>query len=203
MLLNDLYRDIWRKLADAVEDRRASFRCPVVAMLGSKGEPTARVMILRKADVSRRSLRFYTDRRSSKATSIVAMENSDPPAEVVFYDPVSLSQIRAQGFVRVLDKESSEKEWCLVPFGQRLVYCAPDAGKPVDVPTHGLPDDLLDEAVSQEKRNILSEAGQTNFLCFDVFLDSMDWLDLQPTGNVAARFGQLQETKPSATWFIP
>ena len=202
-LLEDLYKEIWASLSAAVDDGTAPYRCPVVATVGGRGQPSARVMILRGADLSKRSLRFYTDVRSSKAKAILSKENGKATAEVVFYDPVVMRQVRARGFVNVLDDGDTLLAWRHVPFGQRLVYCTPEAGKLVEEPDSGLPEQLLDESISQQNRDAMSEAGQPNFMCFDVLLESMDWLDLRRDGNVAARFERMQQHSPAAAWFIP
>ena len=201
--LDDLSKDIWAKLLAAVDDAGAAFRCPVVAMNDGRGQPSARVMILRGADPSQCSLRFYTDRRSDKAKAILSVETGKAPAEVVLYDPVEMEQVRARGFVRVLDGGDTLLAWRQVPFGQRLVYCTAEVGKLVEEPDSGLPRELLDDGLGQQDRDAMSEAGQPNFMCFDVLLESMDWLGLRRDGNIAARFEGLRQHVPTAAWFIP
>ena len=56
----------WTLIEEGVRDRRSIFHLPTVASISVDGSPTIRTVVLRGVNVSERSLRFHTDRRSAK-----------------------------------------------------------------------------------------------------------------------------------------
>jgi pyridoxamine 5'-phosphate oxidase len=65
--LGETRTQAWALLARGVADRRSPFHAPTVASLGLDGRPRARVVILRDCDGAAATLRFNTDRRTTRA----------------------------------------------------------------------------------------------------------------------------------------
>ena len=79
-----------RLIEPGATDRRSEAHCPSVATLDANGLPSQRVMILRHVDWAARKLRFHTDARSTKTTTLPERN----AAAVLFYLPESKIQLR-------------------------------------------------------------------------------------------------------------
>ncbi|MEN3977260.1 pyridoxamine 5'-phosphate oxidase family protein [Emcibacter sp. SYSU 3D8] len=186
MTLEDLAADCWRLLAAAPGDRGSPLRTPVLATGGAQ----ARTVVLRAADAAARTLTIFTDLRSSKAAQLAG----DPGACMVFYDPASGVQLRAWGAAALHSGDAVARAcWDAAPAVTRRPYLsAPGPGLPLDRPGSGLPD-LADDL----------EPGYAHFLVVRVTVSRLEWLRLEPTGNLSARFDWPDGGKFSATWIVP
>ena len=95
------------------------------------------MVVLRKADRLTRSLTFYTHRSSQKVADI----QSEPSAEILFWDAGKQFQIRLRGKVMLSDGPS--EIWDTFRDGTRRNYAAePAAGDKIDHPEDiaGTPD---------------------------------------------------------------
>jgi len=61
---------VWSALARGVQDRWTPWALPMLATVGSRGQPEARVIALRGADREARTLTFHTDARSGKVAAL-------------------------------------------------------------------------------------------------------------------------------------
>ena len=78
-------------------DRRSAFKWPVLVTGSETSGPSGRVVVLRRFNAEMHQAAIYTDRRSSKVAHIA----DKPHAELVFFDPKSLLQIRMRGTAHV------------------------------------------------------------------------------------------------------
>lgn len=81
------------QLVRGTVDRRSAFKWPVLVTWSEPSGPSGRVVVLRRFNAEKHQAVIYTDRRSSKVTHIA----DKPHAELVFFDPKSLLQIRMRG----------------------------------------------------------------------------------------------------------
>ena len=89
---HEIQQRIWRELGRATQDRHHAWRTPVLATTGADATPEARTIVLREADSSLSSLRFYTDSRSPKVSELI----SQPRASLVFWSKRLNWQLRAR-----------------------------------------------------------------------------------------------------------
>ena len=85
------------QLVRGTVDRRSAFKWPVLVTGTEPFGPSGRVVVLRRFNAEKHQAVIYTDRRSSKVAHIA----DKPDAELVFFDPKSLLQIRMRGTARV------------------------------------------------------------------------------------------------------
>jgi len=85
--------DVWRRLLRGVADRHSPFRTPALATTTPDGEPAVRTVVLRGADLERRTLQFHTDARSPKARDV----SHEARVAWLFYDRKAAIQVRASG----------------------------------------------------------------------------------------------------------
>ena len=85
------------QLVRGTVDRRSAFKWPVLVTGGEPFGPSGRVVVLRRFNAETHQAVIYTDRRSSKVAHIA----DQPHAELVFFDPKSLLQIRMRGAANV------------------------------------------------------------------------------------------------------
>lgn len=69
------------ELQRATQDRHHAWRTPVLATVGTDGQPQARTVVLRQADTQLIQLQIYTDYRSPKVAELAAQ----PQAALTFW----------------------------------------------------------------------------------------------------------------------
>lgn len=79
--LDALVTRVWQELTRAPHDRHHDWRTPVLATQGLAGEPQARTVVLRHADVASGTLTVFTDARSPKCAELSAQ----PAAQLLFW----------------------------------------------------------------------------------------------------------------------
>ena len=92
--LDQVKNDLTNRLIRAARDRKSPMHTPAVIT----GDVDARTMVLREFDTATWALRFHTDSRSPKVSTIEA----DPRMAVLVYDKGSKIQVRARGTGRIL-----------------------------------------------------------------------------------------------------
>lgn len=179
--------DVWRRLLRGVADRRSPFRTPALATTTPDGEPAVRTVVLRGADLERRTLQFHTDARSPKARDI----SHGARAAWLFYDRKAALQIRASGVTR-LDAEGPDVDAAwerTTPSGRRTYATTQGPGFPRG--DSGEPDlDLDDPRV------------RTIFRLGTTVVDRIDWLWLHHAGHQRALL-QWTSGRWRAAWSTP
>jgi hypothetical protein len=123
----------WGHLAAALASRDAPWRTPVLATVTSTGAPRARTIVLRGLDPAEPRLLFHTDRRAAKVADIAA----SPAVSLLFYDPETRVQLRAEGRARLdSTSDAADAAWAALPPAAHALYAtalppgAPHAGGP-------------------------------------------------------------------------
>jgi len=187
--------EIWKMLRRGADRFNDPFHWPVLGTTGKTG-PALRSVILRQVIVSERTLICHTDARSGKVNEI------RHAAQVCwhFYHPKRKVQLRLSGpAVLHTDNAFADEQWAASKITHRLNYCAHEPpGTPVDRPSSGLPDLLLNKLPTL----LETERGRKNFMVIACRIDSIDWLVLGVLGNRRARFAW-DENGLTSTWLIP
>jgi len=200
MTLTEIYEDLWRSLADALDGPTSAMRLPVVATVSAHGKPQARTMVLRDVDLEAGRLMFFSDARGGKLDDL----SSTPEAQLVFFHPVKQLQLRVSGAVSQLPADQVEGIWSALPVELKVLYGAqPAPGFKVDIASSGLSKGLFDETLRELDRQELAEKGAQNFAVFYVKALQIEWLLLTTDGNRAARFELENGDLKAANWRIP
>jgi pyridoxamine 5'-phosphate oxidase len=178
----------WQLLDHGTKDRRSGFHHPVVATVDAMGKPKSRVVILREAHASGKTLRFNADIRTQKWGELAAQ----PSISLTFYDEPEKTQLRIDGRARLhTGDDTAKKAWDASQRMSRIGYCAlPGPGTTIASPEHfNLPQPDDD-----------SSAGLANFGTIIIDVQSIEWLYLKVRGNRRALFDLDANT---AQWLVP
>ncbi len=194
--LDAILNDIWTRWGRGAADRRSAFHTPVVGSVEIDGTPEQRVMVLRKTDRANATLRFHTDRRSSKAAQITA----NNAVSIVGYDPGAKIQLRASGAATLIDTGPfADEAWATTSVSGRRSYLTTLApGSVSEIATSGL-SIAFERAVPTAAE---SEAGRANFAIVPIVLNSLEWLHLASTGHRRAVFRRAGDDW-TGEWLIP
>jgi pyridoxamine 5'-phosphate oxidase len=186
--LDAVLANCWMLLGRGVADRRHGFHHPVVANVSSDLLPRSRVMILRYANASTRTLRFHTDTRSQKWTELQAR----PGVAVSLYDETSRVQIKIDGMAQVhADNALADAAWASSQKMSRVTYgTSPAPGHVVD----------KGDAFSLPREDAEISAGRAHFGVVVVHIESLEWLFLRHGGHRRALFDFVANT---AQWLVP
>jgi len=175
----------WQGLEEAVKDRHAEWRWPVLANLDphdpAHALPDARVVVLRRADPARRTLEVHSDARAAK----VAQLRTAPQACLVFLDRRRELQLRVHGAIRVLTGcADARRAWSALSASSRRAYLAPRRpGDALDAPDPNLPDAFRDRLPDAPA----AEPGFANFAVLVLRARRLEWLRLDRHGHERAR----------------
>ena len=169
----------------AVKNRHSPLHTPVVCTLADAGKatfPAPRIMVLRATNADASHFRFHTDARSPKCDQI----GGGAPIALLGYDPAARVQLTVRGVARIdQDGSAAEQAWRASALSSRRCYLAAfPPGTPVDQPTSGLPDDMLDRAPTLSE----SQEGRANFAILQIEAEELEWLRLTSCGNKRALF---------------
>jgi pyridoxamine 5'-phosphate oxidase len=185
--LPDVLQRIWELLMQGVANRRHAFHHPVVATLGADGTPKSRVVILRSADESCKTVRFHTDTRSEKWREL----QSSSSISMTFYDEIERVQVRAEGKADLqTDNDLAQEAWGKsLPMSRVCYGTSPGPGVPVEQgDDYTLPDQLN------------AAEGYCNFGVIVVNIFRLEWLCLRQASNRRALFDFQNNT---AQWLVP
>ena len=107
--LESIPLQIWTELTAATLNLSDPWRTPILASLNDN-QPDARTVVLRQADLARRSLLCFSDTRARKVTGL----QLNPMTAWCFYDPVRRIQLRAQGRTRIATDSNLTRQRCFV-----------------------------------------------------------------------------------------
>ena len=176
---HEIQQRIWRELGRATQDRHHAWRTPVLATTGADATPEARTIVLREADSSLSSLRFYTDSRSPKVLELI----SQPRASLVFWSKRLNWQLRVHvSFTIHATGHVVDSVWSRVSQSATAAdyLSARVPGTPLSAPTL----DLLPD--------------QHHLAVMHAVVQEIDWLELARDGHRRARFsGKTWE------WLVP
>ncbi len=167
------------------------------AVLGTAGEhgSSLRMVILREVIAAERILVCHTDARAAKAQEIT---NSDT-VSWLFYHPKKKIQLRIAGRATLHTEDNiADEQWAATGVASRFNFGTTEPpGAPIDQPSPGLPEFLLNKVPSVMK----SESVRKNFMAISCGIDSVDWLRLSTLGHRRARF-EWDENGLKATWLV-
>jgi hypothetical protein len=189
--LDELLDFAWSMLEEACKDRSKPMHLVQVATSGLDGRPKARTVVLRRADRSRRIIRFHTDARSAKVDEIAR----NPFAEIHAYDPAVKIQIRMSGSASVHSAPEDEvaAAWNASRSVSRNCYrMEPGPGEPI---TSG--GDYTLPSASGE-----SDIGLARFRTVVTAIDSIEVVTLAHNANRRARF-EFTGSQMNAFWLAP
>ncbi|MDY6972769.1 MAG: pyridoxamine 5'-phosphate oxidase family protein [Thermodesulfobacteriota bacterium] len=193
--LDRVLNEVWTMLKRGSTHFNDPFHWPV---LGTTGEDACslRTVILRQLILPERIIVCHTDARAPKAKEI----HNSSRVSWLFYHPKKKVQLRIAGRAELhTDDQFADDQWAASRITSRLDYCAAEApGTPVNKPTSGLPDFLLNKIPTL----LESKVGRKNFMSVACRIDSIDWLVLRAIGHRRARFVWNRDILNS-TWLIP
>lgn len=181
--------EAWGLLTRGAVDRRSAFHTPAVVTNGVDGAPAVRTVVLRAVDITARTLRFHTDKRSSKFTEL----SRDPRIGLHVYDAHAKIQLRLAGRARLHPSGDpvAERAWEGSQRLSRLCYGQRTApGADVEHPAEAL-------AGTED-----AEGGYVNFVAVVVTVDRLEWLYLASAGHRRARF-DWTDTSWQGRWLAP
>jgi len=193
--LEGVLKDVWTMLMRGAARFNDPFHWPALGTTAKEGVGL-RMVILRQLILPERILVCHTDARAEKVREIL----SSPEVSWLFYHPKRKVQLRISGPATLhADEQFADEQWTATKITSRLNYCAQaPPGTPIDKPSSGLPDYLLNKFPTIFE----SEIGRKNFMVIAGQIDSVDWLKLSALGNRRARFNW-DEKGLDATWLVP
>ena len=167
---------VWSALARGVQDRWTPWALPMLATVGSRGQPEARVIALRGADREARTLTFHTDARSGKVAALA----SNRRAAVTFWDPGDAVEARFAGRMTVhRDDDVARTCWLdASALSKSAAAIALAPGTPLTRPTPF-------EQLVQEGS---ADMAFSHFAALVLEIETLDWLWLGPRDLRRAHF---------------
>ena len=195
MTLEAVLKDACSMLAKGVSRFNHPFHWPVLGSTGKDGS-SLRTVILRQFRWPERILICHTDARAAKAQEIANFAN----VSWLFYHPKKKIQLRISGPATLHTYDViADQQWTRTKITSRLNYCTRQPpGTPIDKPSSGLPDFLLNRIPTL----LESEIGRKHFMSIACRIDTLDWLVLSVMGNRRARF-IWDKNRLSYSWLVP
>lgn len=193
--LDSVLSESFKMIQTGVHNFKDPFHFPVLGTMGVLG-CNQRTVILRQFDEYERVLVCHTDKRAPKVTEISKNQN----ISWLFYHPKKQIQLRINGRGELhIDDSFADEKWAETRLPSRLNYCSElPSGTPVDNPSSGLSDLLLNKAPTL----LNTKRGRIYFASVICRFDSMDWSRLSVLGNTRAKF-DWKDDALNATWIIP
>ena len=193
--LDGVLNEVWAMLERGATHFNDPFHRAVLGTVGEHGS-SLRMVILREVIVAERILVCHTDARAAKAQEIM---NSDT-VTWLFYHPKKKIQLRIAGRATLHRSDKfADEQWAATGVASRFNFGTTEPpGAPIDQPSPGLPEFLLNKVPSVMK----SESVRKNFMTISCGIDSMVWLRLSVLGHRRARF-DWDANGLKATWLVP
>ena len=167
---------VWSALARGVQDRWTPWALPMLATVGSRGQPEARVLALRGADREARTLTFHTDARSGKVAALAGNRQ----AAVTFWDPGDAVEARFTGRITVHHEDDLAlacwQDASALSKSAAAIALAP--GTPLTRPT----------PFGQLVQEGSADMAFSHFAALVLEIETLDWLWLGPRDLRRARF---------------
>ncbi|WP_420413129.1 pyridoxamine 5'-phosphate oxidase family protein [Roseibium sp.] len=193
MHLAEIETQAWMSLKAAAEDPQSAFRYLTLSSVDQWNKPQARVVVLRQAEHTIRSLEFHTDLRSSKWQEL----SKNPSVTVLGYCSDTRTQLRFSGTAELFgpQSEKAESAWEALPPWTRTTY---QGGPPGDE----LAFEQNDRAISAAPEP--DAAGKDCFGVISFTASSLDWFQLQRKNNKRALFRYSgSDEQISSCWVNP
>lgn len=170
LTFDEILQNIWASLREGADRGTHPFHTPVLASAFGP-DPDVRTVVLQQADEQRRQLICHTDIRSPKVSGF----GQNPRAAWLFYDRQAKVQLRLLGKVSIHhDDEVAAARWEKSSPSSRRCYHAAHA-----------PGLVL---AGDDTRAAELDEGFDNFAVISSGVFAIDWLFLQATGHLRARF---------------
>ena len=190
---NEIKKNIWLMLDDAISNRASQFRIPTF-ICGDQSDFDGRIVVLRKSDQHNNIVQFHSDIRSDKIEKL----KKNPKAAMLFYDKEEKIQVRLKIECVVNHNNDITKEsWSKTQHISRKCYLVDNGpGSESEIPTSGLKPELDNFDYTKEQ----SEEGYKNFTVIQCKIKFIEWLYLAAKGHRRAKF-DLENNKD--TWLVP
>ena len=178
----------YNELQKAIKDGKHEYHCFYLATINKKA-PKIRTVVLRALNKNKNTLSFHTDLRSEKVKEIESNRN----VSALFYDKKRRIQIRIQGNAQ-LDENSNrlKKIWSSMRPESKLCYMGPFApGEKLDQFQPNLPNHNAQNITTKNNKK-----GYENFCRVTIYLESLDWLQLEHSGHQRIYFSFNKNSKP-------
>lgn len=186
--LSGIAARVWQELARAPHDRHHEWRTPVLATQGLEGEPQARTVVLRQADVASWTLTVFTDARSPKCAELAVQ----PVAQLVFWSARLGWQLRVPVRAMVL------KEGAVVLEAWTRMRQSRAAADYLSAEAPGRPLAAAGSASSHSpelpESPAFADAHHLAVLQFQA--GEIDWLELHREGHRRARMTRAGDVRP-------
>lgn len=178
----------YNELQKAIKDGKHEYHCFYLATINKKA-PKIRTVVLRALNKNKNTLSFHTDLRSEKVKEIESNRN----VSALFYDKKRRIQIRIQGNAQ-LDENSNrlKKIWSSMRPESKLCYMGPFApGEKLDQFQPNLPNHNAQNITTKNNKK-----GYENFCRVTIYLESLDYLQLEHSGHLRMYFSFNKNSKP-------
>ena len=184
---------LWREGASR---RQSPLHTPAIASIAN-GLPQQRVMVLRDVDWTNRTLRFHTDRRSTKCIEF----EGHSAVSVLGYHPEEKVQMRLNGFAEIVSGGPLfEEAWATSTLFARRCYMTMAApGSVAGEPISGLPEFIEGRLPTEPD----IAPAKENFALVLVTFNALDWLFLANSGHRRAQFAFDKVNGWQGQWCIP
>lgn len=106
----------WKRLQGAATDTGSPMHRPTLATIGPDHQPRARIVVLRHADPSDKTLEAHSDAAAAKVGEL----RENPHATLLFWDSDTALQLRARVTVRIVTDD--HEVWDALGHGARVNY---------------------------------------------------------------------------------
>lgn len=190
-----LIQDCWQLLEVGALQKKDPFHTPVIGTIDPSGMQM-RTVVLRKTDVEKRNLYFYTDYRSTKIQQL----KKNPTLNWLFYHPRKNCQIRVNGRATIhYQNELTLEKWQSLPYYSRKTYGTMlPPSTPLSIVDDNLPDLWQKETVPLTE----TEYAYANFAVVVCEINHLEWLSLQRSGHQRAMFNFVNNAWQGG-WIVP
>ena len=167
----------WGELEAAAASPDSGVRYVNLCSVDAENLPQARMVVLRRTDVTKRMLELHTDTRSAKWREFGA----HPYATLLGYCSQTRLQLRLQGTVELHAPGSSvaETAWEMLPARTRATYAGGPPGDELALATNEKP---------SASKPVNDADGKLHFGVLAFRAGILDWFQLRREGNRRARF---------------
>lgn len=190
--LDAILQRAWTDLEKATGEPNHPFRLGQLATVHPDRGVAVRTVVLRKVDRNARCIWCFADHRSDKIVEIEA----DPRIAWVSYDPMMRVQLRWSGCAAIVVTDALvDASWASLNDTQRDEYSR--AASPGSVLSDG-----WDRPETPPTR-LSEEEARRGFCMIEIRVARLDWLQLNPTGHVRARFHWEASGELRSAWVVP
>ena len=193
---NEIFNHIQELLIIGAKDRNHAFHTPVFSNNNDNNLTYSRVIVLRKYDQEKMTLRFNTDYRSPKIIELKKNNKSN----FVFYDAKIKMQLRIKTLTKIhYNDEITLEAWEQTRLFSRKCYLTKKAPSSItNIAEDGIPEHLKGIDPSKDE----SEIGYKNFTVIENTVQEIDWLYLESSGHRRLKIN-FKNYKSIFEWLVP